>query len=221
MIRAVLFDLDGLLIDSESIWQEEERRVFNELDVPVTAAMQKETYGLGVNELVKYWYDYKPWGEKNFNEIAVEIYQSVTRRIENEGTIKKGVKEVIAFFRAKDVKMAVASSSPMMIIKAGLKKLEMDNTFEVIHSCEFEEYEKPHPAVYINTARKLGIEPVNCLVFEDSFVGLLAAKAARMKAVSVPDPDFAGDKKYGIADIKLSSLLDFNEEIFQQLNATK
>ncbi len=218
MIRAVIFDMDGLLIDSEIFWQEEERRIFSKLGVPVTEELQRDTYGLGTYEVVKHWYSFKPWGDKNFDAIVAELYDTVARRIVSHGAQKNGVKFILDYFASKELPLAVASSSPMRIINPAIDKLGIRNYFKVIHSCEFEEFEKPHPAVYIAAAKKLACAPSECLVFEDSVIGMIAAKSARMKVCCIPDPKHYSDLRYHVADLKLNSLNEFNEVYFNQIN---
>lgn len=219
-IKAVIFDMDGMLIDTETFWQEEERAIFGELGIHITPAMQESTYGLGTYEVVKHWYNYQPWQEPDFQHVVDGIYHRVAKRIHMEAKAKEGVEYILSFFTKKGLPLALASSSPFHMIDIVLDKLNIRNAFQIIHSCEMEAYEKPHPAVYLTTAQRLGIEPVNCLVFEDSFVGLLAAKAARMKSVAIPERTFRHSPKYAIADLQLTSLNDFTEEHFQQLQKT-
>ena len=119
--------------------------------------------------------------------------------------------------KQRDVKMALASSSLMPIIDAATKKLGIREYFDEIYSAEFEEHGKPHPGVYLTTAKMLDVAPEFCLAFEDSFNGLLAAKSARMKCVCVPDEMFSDDPKLAIADLILPSLFDFGEKDWKRL----
>jgi mannitol-1-/sugar-/sorbitol-6-/2-deoxyglucose-6-phosphatase len=89
--------------------------------------------------------------------------------------------------------------------------------FNVIRSSEHEKYGKTHPAVFLTTAEALHTAPVNCLVFEDSFNGLIAAKAARMKCVAVPAENHFLNPKFDIADLKLRSLEQFNDARWEEL----
>ncbi len=107
--------------------------------------------------------------------------------------------------------MALASASYFKLINATLNKLELRDQFNVIHSAEIEPYGKPHPGIFLTTAKNLGVDPEFCLVFEDSLNGVIAAKAARMKCVCVPDPAFRNDTRFSIADIILNSLEEWNE----------
>ncbi len=217
MIEAVIFDMDGLLINSEGIWQDEEKKIFGELGIDITPDMHRDTYGLGTKEVIEYWYKYKPWKPYDPEQLKNETFDRIEERIRNEAEPLPGVKYIINFFKKKKIKLALASASPLGIIYAGLERLKQENAFQVIHSCELESHGKPHPAVYLTTAEKLGTSPLNCLVFEDSLTGLLAAKAARMKAVAVPSNGHYDDPKYVLADIKIQSLQDFTEKHFEML----
>ncbi len=218
MIKAVIFDMDGLLIDSEPFWQEEERNVFKERGLVLTPDMQKYTHGLGTNEVIEYWYHYQPWKGFDPENIRRQLYERVEKRVRDLVKPRKGALRTIDFFTNQKVKLGLASASPLKIINAVLESLELQNVFDTIHSCELEQYGKPHPAVYISTAEKLRVNALQCLVFEDSYLGLLAAKAARMKTVVIPDPEDYDNLKYIIADCKLPSLLDFGEEQFAELS---
>ncbi|MFC2138153.1 HAD-IA family hydrolase, partial [Bacteroidota bacterium] len=99
-----------------------------------------------------------------------------------------------------------------------IDKLKIRNYFNMIHSGDEEEYGKPHPVVYINAAKKLRIKSINCLVFEDSLVGVIAAKAARMKVVAIHQNDDDNKPKYAVADLQLDSLTEFTEKHFELLN---
>ncbi len=104
-------------------------------------------------------------------------------------------------------------------LTAALEQVQLADYFRVINSGDNEEVGKPHPALYLGAARKLGIEPVHCLAFEDSFNGAISAKAARMKLVAVPDKhDFAGTR-FDFADLKIASLIDFKKENFEHLQS--
>ena len=95
----------------------------------------------------------------------------------------------------------------------------MENIFRVVHSAEQEEYGKPHPAVFLTTAKHLRISPAHCLVIEDSFNGLIAAKAARMKTVVIPMAEQWNEARFDIADSKLKSLREFSEPEWNHLNS--
>jgi len=218
MIQAVIFDMDGLLIDTEPKWQEMERDFGTKMGISITPEMQKQTLGLRTIEMIKHWYHVKPWPDSDFQKSELEIEEKMRNYYIYEAKLMKGALQVLQFFRNRHVKMALASSSPMMLINTFLDKFNLQNHFEVKHSAEFEEYGKPHPGVYITTAKMLGILPSSCLAFEDSFNGLLAAKSAKMKAVVVPEAIHFGDERFAIADLKISCLEDFGENEYSYLS---
>jgi mannitol-1-/sugar-/sorbitol-6-/2-deoxyglucose-6-phosphatase len=130
----------------------------------------------------------------------------------------EGLHYILSYFQEKDFKIGLASSSPMRLIQSVLQHLDIHQNFKAVYSAEFEPYGKPHPAVYLSCAQELGSNPLHCLAFEDSVNGMIAAKAARMKVVAVPEPHNQHDKRFALADLKLSSLLHFNDEQLHQLS---
>ncbi|MFN3405614.1 MAG: hexitol phosphatase HxpB [Cytophagaceae bacterium] len=219
MLKAVIFDMDGLLIDSEPIWQKSEIEIFSKLGVPLTREMCMQTMGLRLDEVIEHWHKRFPWENKPHKEVEKEVVDTVIRYILSEGKAMEGVIETLEFFKAINYKVALASSSCFDIIHAVVDKLGIREYFQVIHSAEKEEYGKPHPAIYISTAHLLGVKPVECIAFEDSFNGLIAAKAARMKAVAVPDAVHFNQARFDFADLKIRSLKEFSNEKLKQLDS--
>ena len=219
MIRAVIFDMDGVLIDSEPFWQESEIDAFGRAGLALTREMCLETMGLRVDEVVEYWRRRRDFGETQAGALEDSIIGGVVERILSRGEAKEGAAEAPEFFRGRGVRVALASSSASRLIRAVTERLGLLDTFECVYSAEEEEYGKPHPGVYLTTARRLGVSPAECLAIEDSLNGVLAAKAARMKCVAVPEPAQRRDPRFSIADLVLDSLADLNEEVWQGLNA--
>jgi mannitol-1-/sugar-/sorbitol-6-/2-deoxyglucose-6-phosphatase len=209
MVEAVIFDMDGLLIDSEPLWREAEVSLFNSLGVPLTEEMAHETTGLRTDSLVAYWHKRYPWKTPPQKEVGRLLEESVIKLVKEKGDAKPGVKKVFSIFSDNGLPIAIASSSPMALIETVIDKLGLAPYMSAVGSAHYEDFGKPHPAVYLSTAKKLGAAPENCLAFEDSVNGVLSAKAARMKCIAVPEPEFFEDKRYGIADIILNTLEDF------------
>jgi sugar-phosphatase len=216
-VKAVIFDMDGLLIDSEPLWREAVQKVFQKLNVSLEKDRLSETMGMRVDEVVEYWFSaYSVHGVVK-NKVVADIVEEVINLVKTKGNILDGVHEIIELFNSQNIPMAIASSSAMDIIDAVLEKISIKNKMTVIHSAEHEPFGKPHPGVYITTAEKLGFLPEQCIAFEDSPNGLISAKAAKMKCVAVPDQKVKDDKRFGISDLILNSLKDFTLEHLKTL----
>ncbi|HVX24479.1 MAG TPA: hexitol phosphatase HxpB [Candidatus Saccharimonadales bacterium] len=206
MIQAVIFDMDGLLIDSEPLWVKIELEVFGALGVPLTTAMSQQTMGLRADEVVRYWHHRYPWDKPSQKEVAELILEKMIEQVRNADIALPGVDHAFAIIQEAGLPIAIASSSPTKMIEAVTKNLAIQGNIKLIKSAEHEKYGKPHPDIYIHTAEGLGIAPEHCLAFEDSINGVIAAKAAKMRCIAIPAPDFRANKAYGITDDVLDSL---------------
>ena len=211
MVKAVIFDLDGLLIDSEPLWREAERKVFEKVGIVLEDGDFEHFTGYKIAEVVAFWFAHKPWTGFSQAAITNAILDELEFLIDSKGKAKAGVAYILEFLAEKKLPMVVASSSPMRIIEKAIQKLHIDHYFKALYSAEFEAYGKPHPGVFLTAVAELGYAANECLVFEDSFNGLIAAKAARTKTVSVPESHLFEQNRFDIADFKLASLAHFNE----------
>lgn len=209
--EAVIFDMDGVLIDSEPFWRQVEIRVFGSVGLVLTEKDCMETTGYRFDEVVNHWWHKHPWEGKTKEEIHDEVIDGMVEAITHHAEAMKGVHEALEFFKSKGLRIALASSSAMKLIKATVVKLKIESYFELLVSAEHELFGKPHPAVFIRTAETLGIRPEKCLVIEDSFFGLMAAKSAKMKCAVVPDPANFSNPKFVIADWKLNNLTEIQQ----------
>ncbi len=218
MIDAVIFDMDGLLVDSEPWWRVAETNVFGRLSVAPSEADFERMMGNRIQEVIRQWHDSHPWPDADFEVTQNEIVDEVARLVITNAGLLPGVSETIAFCKKQNVPVALASSSPLRLIKKLMTHYGIYDQFDLVRSAESEPYGKPHPAVFLTTASHLHINPLRCLVFEDSFNGVLAAKAARMKCVAVPEMRVYNQPRFAIADLKLHSLLEFDAACWEKLN---
>ncbi len=212
---AVIFDLDGLLIDSEPLWRRAEIEVFARAGLALTEAECTETTGLRIDEVVRLRRSQAPgWHTLTEAEAVDAVHARVIELMRAEGEAMPGAREAVAFVARRGARLALASSSSRRVIDAALERLGLAALFEVIHSAEGEPYGKPHPGVYLSTAARLGVAPTRCLAVEDSLHGLVAAKAARMRCLAVPERD---GPRFALADMVLPSLAALDERAWRAL----
>jgi HAD superfamily hydrolase (TIGR01509 family) len=214
---AAIFFMDGLLIDSEPLWRRAEKSVFQTVGIDLDDDQCDQTTGMRIDEVVEYWYQFHPWQGASRAALAEDILSSVTALIHAHGEILPGVRNILDSLRSQGLRLALASSSPRSLIDAVLEKLDISAYFEVIHSATDEPHGKPHPAVYLSTAESLGLRPHRCLAFEDSLAGVRSAKAAGMTVIAVPAKHEFDDEAFGLADLKVASLVDLKLDIRSDL----
>jgi HAD superfamily hydrolase (TIGR01509 family) len=211
-IEAVVFDMDGVLVDSEPIWRTVERDVFAGVGIEVTDQDLLETMGVRVGDVVERWHRRSPWDEPSRVEVARSIVDGVAHAIEREGAFNRESIRAIDYVEALGLRLALASSSPMRLIRSVLSIGGLADRFEVVLSAEDEEHGKPHPAVYRSAARELGVLAERCLAVEDSINGVRSAKGAGMVSVAVPVSGVTDG--FDEADLVLGSIAEFDDRIW-------
>lgn len=209
-IKAAIFDMDGLLVDSEPWWRVAESNIFGKLSVSPTEEDFEKMMGNRIQEVITNWHSKHPWPDFSLEKTMNEIVDEVGRLVTENAQLMPGVIEALEFFKAKNIPVALASSSPLRLINRLITNYNIDHYFVIVRSAEFEARGKPFPDVFLTTAKALNVEPENCLVFEDSHNGVLAAKAAGMKCVAVPAPEHLEQERFGIADWKWGNLREIH-----------
>jgi sugar-phosphatase len=217
-LDTVIFDIDGLLIDSEPLWNQAAEEVLKDYGVNLTEEQYKTTTGLRTKEFVHWWFNYYQIGESEHSRAEKKIVRSVLLKIEQHAQVMPGLAYIFDFFYRKKFKIGLATSSPQELIDLVIRMTGINDYLHATASAEDLTYGKPHPQVYLNCAEKMNSIPTSCICFEDSFNGMIAAKAARMKCVVVPHFSQLKDEKWGAADLKLSSLQNFGELHFNLVN---
>lgn len=216
-MKALIFDMDGVLIDSEPLWKIAEIEGFGKVGLDLTQTDCEETVGLRIDEVVKMWHNKVGWTNKSLKDVENDIIDILIREIKANGKALEGVHESLEIIKSADLKIGLATSSANRILDVVLSELKIDHYFDAVHSAENESHGKPHPAVFLSAAKKLNIDPFDCLVIEDSLNGVIAAKAARMKVIAIPEKSHQYDERLKIADEILSSLVGFDPEDYKKL----
>ncbi|MFD2569188.1 hexitol phosphatase HxpB [Spirosoma soli] len=219
MIHAAIFDMDGLLVDSEPHWRAMEREVFATVGLFLTDEECKQTTGMPILDVVRYWYARAPWAEqsRSLEDLADAITEGVHERIALLAEPMPGAIEALEFFAGQQIPTAIASASPMSLIEVVVNRLGIRDLLTLWHSATLEARNKPAPDVYLGTAQQLNVAPADCLAFEDSGSGLRSAHDAGMHTVAVPAPFEFGHPKFAIADVVIPTLTEFTLDTFNAI----
>lgn len=210
--------MDGVLLDSEPVWQETEVEVFGRLGVELTLEMCTQTMGLRYDEVVRYWFRRKPWQGQSPEQVAEDLLAAMIPQLEQRAAslCMPGVRESLTRISDLGLPIALATSSPTRLIDVILNALNITEFFHSSHSAEHQVHGKPHPSVFMAAADALGVPASQCVAIEDSVNGVISAKAANMRCVAVPTAQAFGDPRFSIADHSIRSLLELGPEHLQR-----
>jgi sugar-phosphatase len=212
--RAVIFDMDGLLVDSEPYWRRVEADAFDRLGVDIRPFLGHGlTMGLRVDEAIEFLCEFSGLTGIDLERLTTEIVAGMVHAITEEATLLPGVFEALALCSDRGLAVGLASGSTPPVIDAVLSKFGLRDAFGVVCSAIDDDLGKPHPAIFLRTAAALGVAPTACVVLEDSLNGCIAAKAARMRVIAIPHADDADDPRFSIADVQLQSLIEFDRAV--------
>lgn len=216
-IEAIILDMDGILIDSERYWQLAERALFANLGIDLTDELLVQTRGLRTDEMVEYWRARFTLDKADPQQLKDRYDQVMVKKMKEEVLLMEGARELIGMVREMGLPVALATCSTHEHIDAVMERHQLGNQFDMLVSAARDMPGKPHPEVFLRTAAMLAVDPTRCLVFEDSFVGVVAAKAARMTVVAMPDKSEYDQARFGAADMKIRSLKEFTRNTLNKL----
>jgi sugar-phosphatase len=216
-LSTVIFDMDGVLIDSEPFWEEAGKETLQKYDIILNAEQYCSTTGLRTREWIDWWFTCFNIDKKHSKEAEGNIVSKAIEKIKDHAVAMPGVDYIFEFFKERNFIIGLATSSPIALIDVVTEKLQIRKYIKSFSSAEELPHSKPHPQVYLNCADKLNVSPLNCLCFEDSFNGMISVKAARMKCVVIPTATQRHLPYWSAANSKIDSFYEFDESLLKQL----
>ncbi len=207
-IKAVIFDMDGTIIDSMWIWKDIDVKYLNKRGIDLPGDLQRQIEGMSFTETA-YYFKERFGLPDNIEDIKKEWYIMAEDYYKNKILLKDGAKEFIELLKIRKIKVGIGTSNSRELALEVLKKHDIHHYFDTIRtSCEVDKG-KPHPDVFLKVAEDLGVKPKECLVFEDTYAGVLAASRAGMKVVAVQDP-VSIESKNDICKLAFDYIENFN-----------
>lgn len=209
-IKAVLFDLDGTLIDSMSVWKDIDIEFLGDYGLELPDDLQHSIEGMSFTETAHYFkerFQFKESVEEIkdiWNKMAYEHYTTCVQ-------LKDGALDFLNYLRDKKIKTGISTSNSVELVQGVLKAKNIEHLFDVVVTACQVNAGKPSPDIYLETARLLNVESKECLVFEDIPMGIMAGKNANMKVCTVYD-DFSKNQ-----DLKKRSLADYYINTFYEV----
>ncbi len=212
MIEAVVFDLDGVLVDSEHVWDEVREALARERGGRWHDRAQADMMGMSSLEWSRYMHEVIGLAESP-GEINAEVVRRLLERYRADLPLLAGAVEAVRRLHA-ELRLALASSSNRPVINAVLLQAGLHDLFEVTVSSEEVERGKPAPDVYLEAAGRLGVEPGACAAVEDSANGIRSAHAAGMRVVAIPNRRYLPPPDaLAVADAVLDSLAELTVSV--------
>ena len=217
MIGAVVFDLDGVILQTEEVWDEVRGRYVVEHDGRYDAAAQRAMMGMSAPEWSRYLAEELgvPGAPE---EISAHIVRLMEARYREQLPLIPGAPDAVERLAAR-WPLGLASSSNRLLIDAALELARLDVFFRATVSSEEVARGKPAPNVYLEAARRLGVPAERCAAVEDSHSGIRSAKAAGMLTIAIPNPGFQpGEEALALADLVLDSIADLTVDAVESLD---
>lgn len=215
LIRAVVFDFDGLTLDTETPWYESLQQVYAKYGISFPEELFNNAIGASHEAFNPYGYlADQLQGQPDERELRTEVHELFLSKMEKQ-KLREGVLDYLIVAKRTGLKIGLASSSPRAWVESYLKKYEIYDYYECIYTADDVEQVKPDPALYRLALKQLGVEGHETIAFEDSVNGLTAAKAAGLYGVAVPNA-LTHRLPFTIQDVMLMSMADLPLEVLIQ-----
>jgi HAD superfamily hydrolase (TIGR01509 family) len=212
VIEAVVFDLDGVIVDTEQVWDEVREQLVRERGGRWHEGAQAAMMGMSSPEWSRYLHD-ELGLEESPEEINAEVVRRMLARYREQLPLIDGAVEAVQRL-AQAFPLAVASSSNRPLIEAVLEGAGIAQLFQVVVSSEEVARGKPAPDVYLEATRRLGLEPARCAAVEDSSNGIRAAHAAGMRVIALPNEHYPpAPDALALADVVIASPAELTPEL--------
>jgi len=218
--KAIIFDMDGLLVDSEPVWNEARAAMAARHGKPWTQEDHFNVMGVSTAEWTRYMIDRLELSQPA-EEVREEIISQMEGMYRRQIPFREGAVAAVQW-AAAHYPTALASGSPRRLLDILTAADELRGAFQVVLAADEVGAGKPDPAVYLETARRLEVDPAHCVCLEDSPNGVLSGHRAGMMVINIPDERFPlTAEQTSFADLVLDSLIAFNGEALRQVEAGK
>lgn len=211
---AVLFDMDGTLVDSGPYWKQAEREAFATVGIDITDEMALISAAMSTADVTQHWYQHQPWQGRPLAELETAVVERVMALVAERAEPLEGVHETLCALRGAGLKTALASNAPLALCHQTIGKIGIAPYFDAVFSVDHVERGKPAPDIYLHAAQSLGVEPERCLVFEDSVAGVHAGVEAGMTVIAVPSEGQVFHEAPRLPHLFLASLTEFCRRYF-------
>ncbi|MEL7046066.1 MAG: HAD family phosphatase [Pseudomonadota bacterium] len=215
----VIFDFDGLLVDTARVWLESERAAFSAVGVEVTEEEQRLTADMTTSGVTDYWFAKSPWHGRSKRDLELDVIHRVRDALAQEPAPMPGALRLIDRCSSRGMRLGVATNAPGTVCRSALRRLAVDGEFGAVISADDVSKGKPEPDSYLKCAAQLGLRPQHCTVFEDTPSGIEAAVRAGMFVVGVPSVPRDAKRVQELADLCIPSLEAVSEQLLDQLAA--
>jgi HAD superfamily hydrolase (TIGR01509 family) len=184
--RAVVFDMDGLLLDTETLWHEAEVELFHRHGGEFTWDDKMTVIGTNYEFTAGYFADRLGVPRERGPQLVTEMIELMHALVRRQVDARPGAIELVERLRARGVRLALASNSPRFLVDDALATARLSGSFDAIVTSDDVEHAKPAPDIYLLACERLDVAPTDALALEDSASGIAAAKAAGLTCIAVP-----------------------------------